>query len=152
MGPAHQRLHPFVGRWQTAGHQYESPFCDPASFTAVETYEWLSGGLFLIHRLDGRMGNDLMSCIEIVDFDRDLARYNWRSFYGDGGHHAWHAVQQDAAMVLLGSWPSGDDGQPIEIRAAFTFTDDGNTLLGRWEYRAERGDWITYFESRATRH
>ena len=55
-GPEHERLGPFVGRWTTTGRQYTGPFGPEAEFTATESFEWLTGGYFLIHRLEGRLG------------------------------------------------------------------------------------------------
>lgn len=55
-GPEHKRLEVFVGKWNQEGRAYDSPFGSAADISAVETFEWLTGGLFLVHRLEGQLG------------------------------------------------------------------------------------------------
>jgi hypothetical protein len=51
--PALSRLNVFVGKWVTEGLIMESPAGPTATLKAVDTYEWLPGGFFLIHHVDG---------------------------------------------------------------------------------------------------
>lgn len=51
------RLEPFVGAWATEGEMVADRPATRARFKATDTYEWLPGGHFLLHRIsrpDGR--------------------------------------------------------------------------------------------------
>lgn len=50
----------------------------------MDTYEWLPGGFFLIHRVDGRMGEAEVTAIEIIGFDASIQAYLTRSFDNQG--------------------------------------------------------------------
>ena len=49
-GIEHRRLDVFVGKWNMQGQQYDGVIGPAAKITAVETYEWLTGGFFLVSR------------------------------------------------------------------------------------------------------
>lgn len=59
----------FVGKWNLEGRQLEGIVGPAAKVAAVQTYEWLTGGFFLIHRFEGRVGNGEAACIEIIAYD-----------------------------------------------------------------------------------
>ncbi len=48
-GPEHKRLAVFLGKWNLEGQQYDGLVGSAAKIVAVETYEWLPGGFFLVH-------------------------------------------------------------------------------------------------------
>ncbi|MGH7725605.1 MAG: DUF1579 family protein [Candidatus Eiseniibacteriota bacterium] len=49
------RLNPFVGVWNTEGEMRNTPSGSSTKFKATDTYEWLPGGHFLLHRFDANM-------------------------------------------------------------------------------------------------
>src|SRR5688500_6115 len=53
----HERLDAFIGKWHMEGQQLAGPAGPAASISALQTYEWLDGGQFLIHRFDGHVGD-----------------------------------------------------------------------------------------------
>src|SRR5450432_4171904 len=48
-----EHLNVFAGKWLTNGQQHQGAVGPAAKITAVETYEWLPGERFLIHRFEG---------------------------------------------------------------------------------------------------
>jgi hypothetical protein len=70
-GAGHQLLHVFVGTWTAEGQQYEGPIGPAASISALETYDWLTGEAFLVHRFEGRVGDGEAACIEIIASDAE---------------------------------------------------------------------------------
>lgn len=74
-GPEHRRLDVFVGKWNMEGQQYDGPVGPAAKITAVDTYEWLTGGFFLVHRCEGRVGDSEAACIEIISHDVSSQSY-----------------------------------------------------------------------------
>jgi hypothetical protein len=65
-GAGQQRLNVFVGTWHMEGQQCEGPIGPAANIRAVETYEWLPGEFFLVHRFEGRVGDVEAGCLEII--------------------------------------------------------------------------------------
>src|SRR5436190_5572558 len=88
-GPDIERLDVFLGVWRTTGHQYASEFGPAARVDALETYEWLTGGRFLVHNLKGRLGEAEMACIEVVEYDPSGECYRTHTFYNDGRSAEW---------------------------------------------------------------
>jgi hypothetical protein len=144
-----EALLPLVGKWHTEGAQLEGPLGPAAPFVAVETFEWLDGGHFLVHRLDGRFGKQPAACIEIMG--KDSEGLFAQTYYNDGNVNKWRIVQQGGEkLVLTGEWPSGS-ATPFKVRYTMTFTEAGNVLEGNWEQSHDGADWRVFLEARATR-
>ena len=50
--PALKRLEVIVDEWSEERQAFKSTCCPDAKVTAVETFEWLPGELFILHDLD----------------------------------------------------------------------------------------------------
>jgi hypothetical protein len=148
-GPADSRLDAFVGRWNLEGRAHDGPFGPTATVTAVETYDWLPGGLYLIHRFTGRLGDKPMACIEIIDYDEASESYLTRSFYGDGTSNVWRSREHDGTWTLAGEWQAG--GEVLLVRCTAVFGDGGRTLTGKWEYSDNGSGWHPFWETKATK-
>ena len=64
--PALRRLDRFVGTWEVRGRTLD---VEDDNVSGRLAFEWLPGGFFLIHRVDGRMGDDAVQAIEIIGYD-----------------------------------------------------------------------------------
>jgi hypothetical protein len=148
-GPEHWRLEGFVGRWITEGQAYDGPFGPSAKITAVETYEWLPGGLFLVHRMQGRLGDQEMACLEVIGHEASRESYAVRSFYNDGTHNLWLARERDGTWTFAGEWKK--EGKPLKVRCTAVFKDAGNTLTGDSEYSEDGSRWQRFWETKLTR-
>jgi len=142
-------LEPLVGKWHTEGQRYDGPLGPGSPFAAVETYEWLEGGHFLIHRLEGRFGVQPAACVEIFGKKPDGALFA-DTFYNDGNSNRWTLAEGEHALVLSGAWSNGP-GQPIQVRLTMRFVEAGNTIENKWEHSIDGQDWSTFLESRATK-
>jgi hypothetical protein len=148
-GAAHERLEPFVGKWTTEGNAYDSPFGPAARVTAAESYEWLTGGTFLVHRLQGRLGGREMACLEVIGYDGASEAYPVRSFYNDRTYNLWQAQPGDTAWTFTGDWQS--DGRMLTVRCTLSFGDDGRTRTGRWDYSTDGTRWERFWDTRSVR-
>lgn len=90
-GPMYRRLDIFLGNWNMEGQQYEGLIGPAAKINAMETYEWLTGRFFLIHRFEGRVGDAEAACIEIIGHDASSQSYPTHSFYNNGITKEWQA-------------------------------------------------------------
>jgi hypothetical protein len=144
-GPEHKRLEVFVGKWKTDGNAYDGPFGSAATISAEETYEWLPGGLFLIHRLQGHLGDDQMACIEIIGYDTSSETYLVRSFYNDGTRNVWQLRERDGIWTFSGDWKT--NRQTLHVRCTAAFKDAGRTLTGEWEYSGDGSSWQRFWDT-----
>lgn len=140
----HERLDAFVGKWHMEGQQLAGPAGPPASISAMETYEWLPGGQFLLHRFDGHIGDSPAACIEIIGFEPERRCYRAHTFYNNGQTNVWDIEHRNGQWLTLGDWTAG--GQPTKVRCTTTLGDDGTTMQARWEHSRDGVKWETFWE------
>lgn len=147
--PQLQPLLPLVGKWHTEGQQLEGPLGPASPFVAVETFEWLDGAAYLIHRLEGHFGRQPAACIEIIGRQggESLVAH---TFYNDGSANTWKLEPLGETLVMSGQWTTGG-GSAYHVRYTMTFADIGNTLEGRWEQSHDGQDWKLFLETRGTK-
>jgi len=146
--PGLEALNPFVGKWHTEGQQSKSALGPESPFVAVETFEWLDGGHFLIHRLEGKFGRKPSACVEI--FGKDEQGLVAQSFYNDGTAKTWRVTEAPSGVVLAGSWSQGS-ADIYQVRFTARFVEEGNTLVGTWEQSRDGTGWQAFLEVRSTR-
>jgi hypothetical protein len=142
-------LRPLVGKWHTEGRQLEGPLGPASPFVAVETFEWLEGGHFLVHRLDGKFGARPAACVEIFGFNEARELYV-HTFYNDGNTNTWQLEADAHTLTLNGTWSKGQ-GPTFRLRYSAHVIEEGNTLEGKWEHSRDGHDWTTFMETRATK-
>jgi len=122
-----QPLEPFVGIWETEGKMRASASGQPEKFSANDTYEWVSGGHFLLHRFDADMPDGKVKGIEFIGYDRDSQSYLMRSFDNSG------SVTLMRARLEKDTWTFVGEG----IRFTGGFRENGKIFEGLWELRSE---------------
>jgi hypothetical protein len=133
-GPEHEALQIFVGTWNTEG-EIEATSTEPGSrLKARDTYEWLPGGFFLLHRVEGCMGTTDVQSLEIIGYDATSRRYFTHSFDNYGVASAYQALLADDSWTILGD----------SERFLGRFNDDGTALSGTWERLADDSTWIPW--------
>lgn len=148
-GPGYRRLDAFVGKWSIKGQQYHGPFGPAAEITAVETYEWLVGGFFLIHRFGGRLGSAEIACIEIIGYDDSSRSYPRYSFYSNGKTNEWQGREGDGAWTLIGD--SLMEGTSLKVRCTNVFSDSGKKMTAKWDYSSDGSNWQTFWDVESTK-
>jgi hypothetical protein len=147
--PELQRLGVFVGKWNMEGIQFEGVIGPAAKITALQTYEWLTGGLFLIHRFEGRVGHSDAACIEITSYDPSRNNYLTRSFYNNGITNDWMVRELDGIWMLRGDWQI--NGRSLRVRCTTVFGNSGDTMTSNWEHFTDNAKWQTFWDVRATK-
>jgi hypothetical protein len=142
-------LEPLVGKWHTEGQQYESPLGPAAPFVAVEVFEWLEGGQFLIHRLDGHFGGEAAACVEVLG-KREDGQLLAHAFYSDGKRNDWAISAEGRTLVWSGIWSKSPESS-LRVRYTVSFEDAGNTLVGKWEQSNDGQAWQAFLDARGTK-
>jgi hypothetical protein len=144
---AHRRLDVFVGAWHTDGTSFadgqtlDEPRASGVPWTSKETYEWLAGGFFLLHRWDALAGTRVFQGIEIIGHDEANGGYFTR-FFENFGFHPEYTATVDGDV-----WTFTEQS----TRANVTIKDDGQHIEHLWEWRHGGSAWLPLCERVATR-
>lgn len=122
-----ERLNSFVGTWKTNGIVKGDPSAPPAHFTALDTYEWLPGGHFLLHRFDADMPEGNVKGIEVIGFRKEDDSYPMRSYDSLGNESVMEGRFEAGVWRFVGQ----------TVRFSGAFRDNGNVFAGAWEMRPD---------------
>lgn len=136
-----ERLEIFVGTWRTEGEIVTDPSAAPLPLRATDSYEWLPGRHFLLHRVDGRLGDEEVQTLEIIGYDATVGAYFTHSYDNHGNVGLYQASLHDRAWSITGS----------SERFTGAFSHDGTTLAGIWERFADGEGWTHWMTIRLTR-
>ena len=139
--PGLEKLEAFVGTWSTAGEIRAGEHGPATAFSAIDRYEWMEGGHFLLHHVDARMGDGHLVALEVIGYDAATGTYPMRSFDSQGNTGTHTARMQD------GTWTFQGESERFTGR----FSDDGNTITGLWEQSADGVTWTPWMDVTLTR-
>ncbi|MEP6572627.1 MAG: DUF1579 family protein [Gemmatimonadota bacterium] len=147
--PQHLRLEVFAGNWSAQGHQHEGVVGPAAKISAIERFEWLPGGFFLVHHFEGRVGRDEASCIEITGYDSVSRSYPTRTYYNNGQRNDWDVREENGIWMFTGDWPTPDGS--MKVRCTVEFSNSGGTRTAKWEHSTSGAAWRTFWDVTAIR-
>jgi hypothetical protein len=152
--PALRRLDFLVGTWKVEG-ETAPEFSGPAMrSTSTETFEWLHGGFFLVHRWDAVFGDPksyagpelpggaIQKGIMFYGFDATTGRFRTHFFDGNGPFH-------DGSMYE-GEVVGGNLRFTGPARFTLIENEDG-TINNDWELRDDDGEWRPWRHTTMTR-
>jgi hypothetical protein len=129
-----QPLDRLVGEWRVSG-----------GAEGTIAYEWMEGGFFLVQRVDLTQYGQTVRGVEIIGHTQPFGgepSEDIRSRYYDNMGNTFDYVYELEGDTLT-IW-AGEKGSPAFYRG--TFSPDGDTLAGAWEYPGGGG-----YESTSTR-
>ena len=141
-------LDAFVGEWSMNALAFSGP---PAN----ATFEWMSGERFLIERWDAgtiQVGDEEIEFTGIAIFGYVATRKNYLQHYFDSRGVA-RVYQMTFVDGVWTRWRDTEDFSPLDFSQRFTgtFSDDGNTIEGRWEICHNGNTWEKDFDLTYTR-
>ena len=135
-GEALKRLEPLVGEWILEAKPPDGP---PWPGEAWATIEWHDSGAHLVQRSTVDMpeapdGISIMGC--------DGANGTYFQLYSDE-----RGVCRVYEMSITEwRWELWREGEPFAQRFSATISDDGETIVGRWEKAPDGRTWETDFD------
>jgi predicted enzyme related to lactoylglutathione lyase len=152
--PALRRLDFLVGRWRIEG-QTMPGFPGPAmSSSSTETFEWLPGGFFLVHRWDGVFGDPaddsrpelpggaVQKGIMFYGYDAATRTYCTHFFDGNGPFHEGSMYQGK----FVG------DGLEFAGPARFILVqNEDGTVTNDWQLPGDAETWVPWRHTVMTR-
>ena len=140
-GSSQESLDPFVGEWRMEAVFAGEPQSDAPART---TFEWLAGSRFVVQRWqvshpaapDG---------IAIIGFNDSRGRYLQHYFDSRGVARVYEMRFAGRVWELS---RTAEDFSPLDFSQRFkgTFSDDGQTIDGRWETSADGASWREDFK------
>ena len=130
------RLEPLVGEWII---EAKPPGGPPWPGEARATIEWHDSGAHLVQRSTVEMP-EAPNSITIIECD--AANGTYFQLYSDE-----RGVCRVYEMSISeGRWELWREGEPFWQRFRATISDDGQTIVGRWEKALDRRTWETDFD------
>ncbi len=137
-----RRLEPLVGGWTL---EATWPDGQPWPGGGRVTFEWHPSGAHLVQRTTVALP-EAPDNVSIIGCDGANGTYSY--LYSDerGVCRVYEMSVHD------GEWRLWRDGEPFSQRLTASFSDDGNTITGRWEIAEDGTNFETDFDIVLRRH
>ena len=132
----HEPLNVLLGTWDV---EIPSPGEPSEIVHGSVTFEWLSGGQFMIGRI----------AIEHPDFPDSIAVIGYDESTGNFAQHYYDSrgVERVYGMSIIdGVLKLWRDGTGFSQRFTGTISDDGNAIVCSWESSADGSNWEHDFD------
>jgi hypothetical protein len=131
-------LSKFVGTWMMEGRTFASPFTKDGEVHGRETFESL-GDRFLVHKLEGTLGDSPMACVDVTDRAGAMHAY-----YNDGSARDFVVTTDDVGITYHNTIHL--DAATYQNRCIVRFLEDG-TREATWQCSLDGNDWVTYWKA-----
>jgi hypothetical protein len=138
--PELDRLNVFVGKWHVEGVSFREEQTEKnilsgaAAWVSDDSYEWMSGNYFLVHRWTTTNGNRAVRGMEVLGYDVNRQEFFSRVFDKSGNATRYKVVVEGETWLF--AEPS--------TRYKVVFTNEGRQMNINWEWRQEGGDWFPW--------
>ena len=138
----------FVGKWNTEGEAQPSPWGPAGKMAGVDTFEWLPGEFFMMHRWEVRQGTVDIKGVDILGYDARSKVYTLQYFdnFGESG------LQRGGLQGDSWTWThdSTFEGRPLKLRCMDEF-ESTDVMRHKCEYSTDGTKWMPSIELRGTR-
>lgn len=137
----HDQLNRFVGRWNTVGKVPATKTTPEAGVIGTDTYEWLPGEHFLLHKADVLVGDDKNETLEVIGFDKLNRKYTMQHYDNKGNSGYMTATYENGDWIFLGE----------TLKFTGGFKNDDNEFSGIWEQSTNGKNWTHFMDIKLTR-
>ena len=137
----HNQLSKFVGSWSTAGKIPATDNGPEAKISGTDTYEWLPGEFFLLHKVDVFVGDDKNETFEIIGFDKLIGKYTMQHYDNKGNSGFMTATCDDEVWTFI--------GETLKFTGGFKKGD--NEFSGIWEQSTDGKNWTHFMDIKLTK-
>jgi hypothetical protein len=148
-GPEQQRLEIYLGKWTQVGEAQASPYGPAGKLTSTDTYEWLPGGFFMLHRWEARQGAVEFKATEILGYDARKRVYTSHFFDNFGNSGSYKTTVQGNTWTTTGDSEVG--GKPLKERLTTVFGKPATSCSLKAEYSTDGAKWLPNFSLTSTR-
>lgn len=137
----HEQLNKFVGRWNTEGKILATDTTPEIKVTGTDTYEWLPGEFFLLHKADVFVGEDKNKTFEIIGYDDEKGTYTMQHYDNKGNSGFMTATCNGETWTFLGE----------RLRFTGGFKKEGKEFSGIWEQSTDGKNWVHFMDIKLTK-
>jgi hypothetical protein len=119
----YEQLNRFTGVWTTTGKIPASDTSSEILISGTDSYEWLPGDFFLLHKADVFMGDDKIETFEIIGFDDQQNHYTMQYYNNKGNSGFMTAVCREGVWTF----------QEEHLRFTGGFKNHDKEFSGIWE-------------------
>jgi hypothetical protein len=127
-----KKLQFLIGKWHTEGEILQDVSDSLKKIRGMDTYEWISEGFFILHRVDVFMGNKRTELIEVIGYDENHKSYFMKSFDNNG-----KSMTMYAELIKPNVLKFGDD----KMQALLTANKKGNSMIAKWHLSDNSKIW-----------
>jgi hypothetical protein len=138
---AYNHLGRFAGQWTTEGQVLPSANKAGIEVKGTDTYEWLPGGFFLLHKVDVKIGEEKVQTLEIIGFDESANHYTMQHYDNKGNAGLMTATLMDNLWIFR--------GESLLFKGGFSKED--TVFSGVWEQLNSEKVWVPYMNIRLVR-
>ncbi|HYF70696.1 MAG TPA: DUF1579 family protein [Ohtaekwangia sp.] len=131
-----QQLDKFVGQWNTTGKILPTATTLEIKISGTDTYEWLPGKYFLLHKANVLMGDEKIETFEIIGFDIEKNIYTMQHYDSQGNSGFMSATHIGNNWTLQGD----------SLKFTGGFKSDHKEFSGRWEQLNPNGSWADFMD------
>jgi hypothetical protein len=132
-----QKLNPLVGKWQSKGTVLPSAAASEIEISGTDIYEWVCDEMFLLHKVDVKMGTEKTEVIEMIGYDREAKNYPMRSFDNHGDFAVMHfSVDEKGVWTIKGD----------KVRSTLRISGEGDQMNALWERTDDGTSWIPWMK------
>jgi hypothetical protein len=130
-----------LGEWST---EARFPGLSPGDVRGRVSFEWMAGERFLIQRWEVPIP-EAPDGLAIIGHDEGRGTLLQHYFDSRGVARVYEMSLEGGVWKL---WREQPDFSPLDFAQRFegTFSDDGDTINGRWDIRHGGGDWEKDFD------
>lgn len=137
----YEQLNKFAGKWNTTGTIPASGSSPEIRISGTDTYEWLPGGFFLLHKVAVLVGDDKNDTFEIIGFDKQRNLYTMQHYDNKGNSGFMTAFYKDGIWTFLGD----------KLRFTGGFKEHDSEFSGVWEQSSDGNNWTHFMDIKLTR-
>ncbi len=127
-----EKLEFLIGSWHTQGEVLQDGSNASLQISGMDTYEWVSGGCFILHRVDVFMGKERTEAVEIIGYDESRKSFFMKSFDNQCAETLMYAFVEKAGVLKFGD---------NKMKSVLSVSKDGNTMHAKWEQSKNGKDW-----------
>jgi hypothetical protein len=139
----------FLGKWTQVGEAQASPYGPAGKLTSTDTYEWLPGGFFMLHRWEARQGAVESKGTEILGYDARNRVYRSHVFDNFGNSASYKFTLQGNTWTVTGD--SEVAGKPLKERVTAVFGNPATSFSLKAEYSTDGATWLPNLSLTSTR-
>ncbi len=138
-GPQHRQLKSFVGQWTIEGENGVGEAKTPVH--GEETYEWLDGGFFLLHKFNRHIGARNSTGLGWISYDSKTKTYFSCTISNSGFLRIYEVEISDHQMIISGETE----------RATIKLSPDCEVLHIYWDECRDGTNWHSLYNMKGFR-